>query len=47
VLSVPTPEYIDNVYTTLHNSIVGNGIEFEWDAMNKRHLAAHGDGARV
>ena len=32
---------MDNVYTWRYNSIVANGIEFDWDAMNTKHLAAH------
>jgi uncharacterized DUF497 family protein len=32
---------MDNVYTLRYNSIVASGIEFDWDAMNTRHLAGH------
>ena len=32
---------MDNVYTLRYNSIVAGGIEFDWDAMNTRHLAGH------
>ena len=32
---------MDNVYTSRYNSIVANGIEFNWDAINTKHLAAH------
>src|ERR1039458_2780426 len=34
-------EYIDSVYTLRYNSKVANGIEFDWDAENTKHLAAH------
>src|ERR1039457_523565 len=33
--------YIDNVYTLCYDSNVGNGIDFDWDAENTKHLAAH------
>jgi uncharacterized DUF497 family protein len=32
---------MDNVYTARYNSIVANGIEFDWDSVNTKHLAAH------
>ena len=31
----------DNIYTLRYSSIVGGGIEFEWDDENVKHLAAH------
>jgi len=34
-------EYIDSVYTLRYNSTVADGIEFDWDAENTKHLAAH------
>jgi uncharacterized DUF497 family protein len=34
-------EYIDSVYTLRYNSTVAIGIEFDWDAENTKHLAAH------
>ena len=34
-------EYIDSVYTLRYDSIVANGPEFDWDAGNTKHLAAH------
>src|SRR5450759_5320520 len=37
---------IDNVYTLAYTSIVANGIEFDWDAANTKHLAAHNVMAR-
>lgn len=33
--------HIDNVYTLACPSIVADGIEFDWDAANTKHLAAH------
>ena len=35
------PAYMDSVYTLRYNSSVANGIEFDWDAMNSKHLAEH------
>jgi hypothetical protein len=32
---------VDNVYTLRYNSMVAGGIEFDWDAANMKHLAAH------
>jgi uncharacterized DUF497 family protein len=33
--------YIDTVYTLRYNALVATGIEFDWDAVNTKHLAAH------
>lgn len=33
--------HIDSVYTLYYTSIVAGGIEFDWDAANTKHLAAH------
>jgi uncharacterized DUF497 family protein len=45
MLGAATPwersDHIDNVYTLPYTSIVANGIEFDWDAANTKHLAAH------
>jgi uncharacterized DUF497 family protein len=44
--NTPGPEatnqkHIDNVYTLRNNASVADGIEFDWDAVNTKHLAAH------
>ena len=36
-----TRRHMDNVYTLRDNSVVANGIDFDRDAMNTKHLAAH------
>ena len=33
--------YIDSVYTLRYTSKVASGIEFDWNAENTKHLAAH------
>jgi uncharacterized DUF497 family protein len=41
LVTICRSRYIDNVYTLHYNSIVAKGIEFDWDAENTKHLAAH------
>jgi uncharacterized protein len=33
--------FVCNVYTLRYNQILADGIEFDWDDVNIKHLAAH------
>src|ERR1039458_1129595 len=39
--STDSAQYVDSVYTLRYNTMVADGIEFDWDAGNREHLADH------
>lgn len=37
----PVSQQLQRIYVAIHFELVPDGIEFDWDDENKKHLAAH------